>query len=242
MANVVDYATKIIIEDDLKKELSPKSFELLTNGERYPFHAWCWDKKKRCVCDDYNDPTTNVGNLNTKLREILSVESVEYNEFEKTPQPVTELITMLEELWASSHKELYFVKANYDSYGSCLQRAFIKHKSNPKRFRLRVGTMLWNFYDGTPAYNPEDDDARDKELGLKLLNRLRVRQRSKDKTKHVTKQEFDGLCDWLGCPETTREGVFHGHTNIELEILSGRRTQTKQIYKTIKSLKSFASR
>ena len=100
----------IMIEEALNKEVSRKSIDTLNSSKKYPFHAWCWDKKKRCIVDDYNNTDTQVGTLNTKLRELLGVKAVDYSEFDEIPQYLTDCISAYDEIWASSVGEIYFNK------------------------------------------------------------------------------------------------------------------------------------
>ena len=106
---------------------------------RGAFHAWIYDKKTKKIIDDYTDPSTYVGKLFSHLQKIHNLPDVRYEEFEKNPKFVETLLTETNTDWKHDWFQKYMNSENWDRVGYCLQRAFLKHKSSKRRYKIRFG-------------------------------------------------------------------------------------------------------
>lgn len=128
---------------------------------RGEFHAWIYDKKNKCIIDDYADPSTYVGTLFQHLQKIHNLPDLRYEEFEKKPRFIETLLTNIHTDYKEEWFKKYMNSENWDRIGYCLQRAFLKHKTSKNRYKIRFGMVyIANTITGKEM-NIEGDDDRD---------------------------------------------------------------------------------
>ena len=131
---------------------------------RGEFHAWIYDKKNKCIIDDYTDPSTYVGTLFQHLQKIHKLPDVRYEEFKKNPKFVETLLTNIHTDYKEEWFKKYINSENWDRIGYCLQRAFIKHKTSKNRYKIRFGMVYLRNNISGKEMNIEGDDERDSEF------------------------------------------------------------------------------
>lgn len=166
LQNVMKIGGEDLIGDYTKDEM----IQLILWGNRPgskirgSFHAWIYDKKKKCIIDDYADPSTYVGTLFNHLQKIHNLPDLRYEEFEKKPRFVETLLTNIHTDYKEEWFKKYMNSEDWDRIGYCLQRAFLKHKTSKNRYKIRFGMVYLRNNISGKEMNIEGDDERDSEF------------------------------------------------------------------------------
>lgn len=194
--------------DKILLKLSKDNISLIKRcDERLQFHAWVYDKKTKKIIDTYNDTENwNMAKTYSHIKKLLNVVGMEYKEFDTISQEVKDLIELTKLIYEED--SVPFRSISYlDRYGLCLQRAYAKYMSNPKRFKLKIGTITWKFSDGTPDWDTEMDDIRDDEMIEKLINKVILL--SKMKSKRLPPKVVKSVLEWWNTPKELASAMYY---------------------------------
>jgi len=185
-----------ILSKTKDEELFKKYDKVRRGGES--FHAWVYDKKNKKIIDTYTDTDNwKMANTYRKLHKLMGVKEVIYEEFDRVPKNIQLLIdwsNMIYDLDSTIIRSINYT----DEYGMCLYRAIAKHRSNPKRYKLKIGTVKWEFADGT-VWDTECEDDNDMRMLFMIFEKIKMLSRFK--SRRLSYEDAFDIISWWKVPK-----------------------------------------